>query len=258
MGKVATTQPNAGGNPTARLHTIRPLDPAVDGKDLPVTTIYREWSGAANGKGRIHSVLISEVNLEFPAGDHIRVSAGLVGSGQETTGALATTPALQTEQLLLSNDVKFFRGTQGSPAEISSRIVRNSIRFRFAYQFDEENSRFPGSGLFRGRAWADRPDWSLEWQEFIDDSDVTVHDNYLSQATEEVKLLVEGAVIGSGPEKHQLEIRFLAAKPKITAKAEAAGKSIYSYQIGFADAFREGSNDVITVKVQNTQTSYLV
>ncbi len=260
MGRVTSVQPNAGGNPTAWKHTFKPQDPATDGKDLPVITIYREWASAANAKGRIHSVHVASVKLAFPPSGVVQVSGTLIGSGQETTGALATPPALLTQQLLQCNDLQFLRGTQGAPTDISSRLVRGSLSFEFTWQFDAENARRPGGGLYMSRAWVGVPVITMNWQEFVDDSDVTVHDSYLTPSAprEEVKVIVNGAQIATGPEKQSLELRVLAAYPQIGGKSQAGDKSIYPFSIGRAEAFKEGSNDVYTAIVQNTETSYLV
>ena len=260
MGKVTSVQPNAAGNPTAWRHTNKPQDPATDGKDLPVTTIYREWADLAAAKGRIHSCHVASVKLAFPPSGVVQVSGSIVGSGQETTGALATPPALLTQQLLQSNDMQFLRGTQGAPTDITSRLVRGSLSFDFTWQFDQENARVPGGGLYMSRAWVGVPVLTMSWQEFVDDTDVTVHTNYLTPPAtrEEVKVIVNGATIGAGPEKQSLELRVLAAYPQIGGKSQAGDKTIYPFSVGRAEAFKEGANDVCTVIVQNTETSYLV
>lgn len=256
LGKVSSVQPDAGGAPTAWRHTFRPLDPGVDGKDLPVTTVYRELTGAANLKGRMHSVAVASFGISFPASRAIQCEASLLASGQETTGALATPPALLSLVPLFSNDMVFSRGAQGAPTAVTSRVVRGSMRFGFTWNLDEENARHAGSGLYRARAWVGTPAPTLEWQELVDDSDAAVHDAYLAQTIEEVKLNILGPTIAAA-QKHELEIRFLAARPKITGRAQSGDKTIYSFRVGPEDAFKESTNDVFTVIVENTESSYL-
>src|SRR5579883_3039293 len=56
MGKVVTTQPNPGGNPTAYKHVLTFFDPATAGKQVPVTTIVEKVSSAANFLRRLESM----------------------------------------------------------------------------------------------------------------------------------------------------------------------------------------------------------
>lgn len=258
MGKVTSTQPNAGGNPTAWKHTIKPFDPTVDGKDLPVTTLYTEAANVAAAKRKLHSCAVRELAIEFPPGGPVECSAALVGSGEITTGALATPPSLAALNLVLSSDMVFKFGVQGAPADISGEIVRGSVRFSFTWTLDDENARTSGSGLYRARAWVKQPQFSLEFQRFVDDADFTPHTDWLAGTVREVLITVAGAVIGSGPEKHQLEIRGLAVRPDVVRLGQQGDKTVYQYTIGPDHWFKEGSNEVGTITVQNTETSYLV
>ncbi|GEM_PF-3974340 len=256
MGKVTTTTPN-GGNPTAKLHTGKPLDPGVDGSELPVATIYREWANAAAAKGRIHSIAVPSFQITLPASQPVRLECSIVGSGQETTGALSTPPALPASlDLLLSNNLVFRRGTQGSPSDVTSRVIRGSVRVGFGWGLEEELRRTAGSGLYAARSVISTPQPFIEWSELVDDTDVTVHSNYLAQSVEEVKGTVQGTVIGGGPETHQLEFRMLAARVKITGKSQVGKYTVYQFRAGIEDAAKEGANDVFTIAVQNTQTTY--
>src|SRR5579859_3049558 len=115
MGKVTSTQPNAAGNPTAWKHVIKPQDPTVDGKDLPVTTIYDEVNTAANLQRRLQSMCVKDFTLEFPASAPGKISINLIGSGQTTAGLLAAQPAIPTYNVLMSNDMSFLYGPQGAP-----------------------------------------------------------------------------------------------------------------------------------------------
>src|SRR5262249_7205185 len=63
MGKVTSTQPNAGGNPTAYSHAIKFLNPATDGKDMPVTTIFAQAAAAANLNRRLLDLCFGSVQL---------------------------------------------------------------------------------------------------------------------------------------------------------------------------------------------------
>jgi len=258
LGKVTTTQPNAGPNPTAYQHVFRPLDPATDGKDLPVTTVYTEVANVAALKRRLHACMVRELAIDFPPSSVVQVSCTLQGSGQITTGALAGIPALSAMTLLKSNDMQFFYGAQAGPTDISSEIVRGSVRFGFSWNPDDDNSRAPGGGLYRSRAWVGMPSPTLEFQRFVDDAASTPHDEWLAGTIREVKIVVEGAQIGPGPEKHKLEIRGLAVIPQGVRIGQSGDKSVYQYTISPEHWIKEGANDVLTVTVLNTESSYLV
>jgi hypothetical protein len=258
MGKVASSQPNAGTNPTCWAHAIKPLDPGTDGKDLPVTTIYTEANQAALMQRRIKSACAVSVSLEFPANAPGELTVAVTGSGEVVTGALATPPAIPTYNLLMSNDLVFKYGTQAAPTDISGEIVAGSVKFTFTWNFDDANSRAPGGGLYRSRAWVTAPSISLDFQRFVDDSSSTPESERLGDTIREVKITAPGSTIGPGPEKHQIEIRGLAVVPQSVKIGQSGDKSVYQYSIGPSHWLKQGAADVVTVTVQNLETSYLV
>jgi len=258
MGKVTSVQPNAGGNPTAWRHTIKPLDPAVDGKDLPVTTIYTEAANVAGLKRRLHSIAVRSFGFEFPATGAMNLTADLVGSGQITTGALATPPTLLDDPRLFCQNMTFDYGAQGAPSNIITELVRGSLRFGFTWNLDDENARHPGSGKFRSRAWVMKPDATLEFQRLVDDAVATPQTEYEAGTILEVKFKITGVQIGAGPEVHDLEVRGLAVAPRAIPKGQAGDKTVYQYSFGPDDWLKQGAADVLTVIVTNTQASYLV
>lgn len=254
MGKVTSVL--LGGGPGYK-HTFKPLDPSADGKDLPVTTIYREWANVAAAKGRLHACGVRNVELTFPPSGVVQLAVEVIGSGQETTGALASPPAIPSLNLLHSNDMLFQFGAQGAPGDVSAEIVRGSVRFGFTWSPDEENRRAPGGSLYASRLWVGQPQPTLSFQRFVDDADATAETEWLAGTKREVKVTVAGAVI-AGPDKHQIVIRGLAVVPEGIRKGRVNDKTIYEYTIGPDHWLKEGSNDVVTVEVQNTETSYLV
>jgi hypothetical protein len=258
LGKVASTQPNAGGNPTAWQHVIKPLDPGTDGKDLPVTTIYAEVNQATAMQRRLVALCANSVSLEFPANAPGQLTVGLTGSGAIVTGVLATPPAIPLYNLLMSNDMVFKYGTQGAPVDISSEIVSGSVKFSFTWNLDDANSRAPGGGVNRSRAWVTSPSISLDFQRFVDDASATVETERLSDSAKEVKVTVAGSQIGTGPERHQIEIRGLAVVPAAVKIGQSGDKSVYQYSLPAECWHKEGAADVVTVTVQNLETSFLV
>lgn len=258
MGNVTSTQPNSVGNPTAWKHVIKPLDPSAVAKDLPVTTIYDEANASANLERRLLDMCIHDFTIEFPKSAPAKISANLIGSGRVTTGLLASQPALPALNLLMSNDMVFKYGPQAAPTDISSEIVNGSVKFGFTWNMDDANSRAPGGGLFRSRAWINQPDISLEFQRFVDDAASTPVDDWLADTIREVLITVPGAIIGTGPEKHQIDIRGLAVIPHSVKIGQSGNKSVYQYSIGPDHWLKQGAADVVTVTVQNLETSFLV
>jgi hypothetical protein len=241
---------------TAYAHTIKPMDPNA-GKDLPVTTIYTEAANVAGLARRLQSCCVKDFTLEFPASAPGKITANFIGSGQITTGILATPPALLPYNVLMSNDMLFKYGTQASPTDISAQIVLGSVKLTFTWAMDDKNSRAPGGGLYRSRAWLDAPSITLTFQRWIDDAVSTPNDDWLADTIQEVNITVAGALI-SGAYYHQINIRGLAVVPSVVKLGQVGNKSIYDYTIGPDHWLKQGAADVLVITVQNLETSYLV
>jgi len=257
MGNVASTQPNAAGAPTAWQHVIKPLDPSSAGKDLPVTTIYSESANVTNLQRRLASMCVKDVTLEFPKSAPLKATANLVGSGQVTTGLLASQPTVSAFVPLMSNDMVFKYGAQGAPADVSSQIVAGSVKFGFSWNMDDGNSRAPGGGLYRSRAWVGVPQFTLDFQRYIDDAVSTPNDDWLADTIQEVLFSVNGPLIAAA-EFHRISIRGLAVVPTVVQLGQSGDKSVYQYSIASNHFLKQGAADVVTVTCENLETSFLV
>src|SRR3990167_3043468 len=92
MGKVATSQPNPGGNPTAYDHLFTFADPAVS-KHAPTTTVYEELT--ADLKRRLVSLACNDFALTGRARQPVELRATWFGGGGTPEGAYAgALPAL--------------------------------------------------------------------------------------------------------------------------------------------------------------------
>jgi hypothetical protein len=258
MGLVTSSQPNAGSNPTAWKHVIKPFDPSAGPKDLPVTTIYTEAANVTGLQRRLQSMCVKDFSLEFPASAPGKITANLIGSGQITTGVLATPPAIPTYNFLMSNDMSFLYGPQGAPVDISSQIVLGSVKFTFTWNMDDANSRAPGGGLYRSRAWVTQPDITLTFNRFVDDALSTPDDDWLADTIQEVNITVAGPTLGVGPEKHQINIRGLAVVPTIVKLGQSGNKSVYQYTFSPDHWLKQGAADVVTITCQNLESSFLI
>jgi hypothetical protein len=258
MGTSVASQPDAGGSPTAWLHTIKPQDPVAVGKDLPVTTIYAEAGGAANMQRRLQSMAMKSVSLDIPGkGSPLKVTCDLVGSGQITSGLLASQPSLMTLVPLFSQNLVFKYGTQGAPTDISSQIVDGSVKLTFTWGFDDANSRAPSGGLYRSRAWLTNPQISLTFNRFVDVASSQPNDDFFSDLIQEVNFSVAGPAIGA-TQFHSFGVRLLAVVPTVVKLGQSGDKSIYQYTIGPDHMLKQGSNDVIVISAENLETSFLV
>jgi hypothetical protein len=253
MGKVTSTLLGSA----VYSHVIKPQDPSADGKDLPVTTIYSEAANTANLQRRLQSLCVKGLTLEFPASAPLKITAQLEGSGQITTGLMGSQPSLATLVPLMSNDLVFKYGTQAAPTDISSEIVSGSVKFSFTWNVDDANSRAPGGGLYRSRAWLNSPDISLEFQRFVDDAASTPNDDWLADTIKEVLFSVNGPLAG-GAFFHSIAVRGLAVIPQAIKLGQSGNKSVYQYSIGPDHWLKQGAADVVTVTCQNLETSFLV
>jgi hypothetical protein len=257
MGNVTSTQPNAGGAPTAWQHVIRPLDPSSAGKDLPATTIYSEAANTANLQRRLQSMCVKDVTLDFPKSSPLKCVVNLIGSGAVTTGALASPPAVMTLVPLMSNDLVFKYGTQGAPTDISSQIIAGSLKFSFTWNPDDANSRAPSGGLYRSRMWVGTPHLNLSFRRLVDDAASTPSDDFFADTIQEVLFSVNGPLIAAA-EFHRISIRGLAVIPQVVKIGQEGDKSVYQYTFGPDHWLKQGSNDVVTVTCENLETSFLV
>jgi hypothetical protein len=253
LGNVSS----AAGAGASFIHTIKPLDPSSAGKDMPATTIYAEAANAANLQRRLQSMIVKDVALDFPAGAPLKLAVNLIGSGQVTTGALATPPALMTLIPLMSNDLVFKYGTQAAPTDISSQIVAGSVKFSFSWTPDDANSRAPGGGLYRSRMWVGTPNFNLTFQRFVDDTASTPNDDFFADTIQEVLLSVAGPLI-SGSDFHKITVRALAVVPTIVKLGQSGNKSIYQVTIAPDHFLKQGAADVVTVTCENLESSFLV
>jgi hypothetical protein len=258
MGTSAATQPDSSGSPTAYLHTIKPQDLTVNGKNLPVTTVYAEASEMPNMQRRLQSMAVKSLALDIPGkGSPLKITVDLVGSGQIASGLLASQPALMTLVPLLSQNLVFKYGTQGATTDISSQIVDGSVKLSFTWGFDDANSRAPSGGLYRSRAWVTEPDIQLTFNRFVDAADSSPNDDFFADTIRECEFSVAGPAIGA-TQFHSLDVRLLAVVPSIVKLGQAGNKTVYQYTIAKDHILKQGAADVIAVKVINLETSFLV
>jgi hypothetical protein len=260
MGTSVASQPDSGGSPLAYLHTIKPQDPVANGKNLPVTTIYAEASAMANMQRRLLSMVVKQVTLDVPGkGAPLKLTVDLVGSGQVTSGLLASQPSLYTLVPLFSQNLVFKYGPVGATSDISSTIVDGSVKLTFSWGFDDSNSRAPSGGLYRSRAWLTEPQISLSFQRFVDDADSAPNDDFFTDSVREAIISVQGPQIaGDGTQFHSFQVDLKSFVPTMVKLGQKGDKSVYQYTVSKDHFLKQGGNDVIVVTAENLETSFLV
>jgi hypothetical protein len=260
MGTSVASQPDSGGSPLAFQHVIKPQDPVANGKNLPVTTIYTEASEMPNMQRRLQSMVVKQVALDVPGkGSPLKVTVDLVGSGQITSGLLASQPSLYTLVPLFSQNLVFKYGPVGATVDISSQIVDGSVKLTFGYGFDDRNARAPSGGLFRSRAWLTEPEITLSFQRFVDTADSSPNDDYFANAIRECIFSVQGPQIaGDGTQFHSFQVDLKSFVPTVVKMGVAGDKTVYQYTVAKDHFLKQGTNDVIVVTAENLETSFLV
>jgi len=257
MGKVITSQPNPGSNPTAYRHVITFLD-ASAGKDAPVTTIYEQVNAQAAFERKLESLAVSDFSISGSARDVAQLQMSLIGSGKTTNGAV-TVPALTPVSVFDMGGLTFKLGTPGAPATLSERLLDFSVRV--TQNLDVQNSYRPGGGLYASRMWVGARRATFDAQIYIDSANTDLMDYFMNGDLLEVSFKFTGDTILAGqPEAHDCEIKFPAAR--ITAIPIATQSDMLTYRIsaGETDVYRDAGgtpNEPLQITVTNTIPSYL-
>lgn len=260
MGTSVASQPDSGGSPLAYQHVIKPQDPVANGKNLPVTTIYTEASEMPNMQRRLWSMVAKQLTFDIPGkGMPPKITLDMVGSGQITSGLLASQPALYSLIPFFSQNLVFKYGPVGATVDISSQIVDGSVKLTFSYGFDDKNSRAPSGGLYRSRAWLTEPEITLAFQRFVDSADSSPNDDFFSDAIRECIFSLQGPQIaGDGTQFNSIQVDLKSFVPTVVKLGQSGDKTVYQYTVAKDHFLKQGSNDVIVVTAENTETSFLV
>lgn len=252
MGKVVTTQPNAGGNPAAYDHAITFADPSAS-KHAPTTTVYEELT--ADLKRRLVSLACNDFSLSGRSRDPVQLTANWVGSGQTSDGAIASLPALTAQSFFLGADTDVLFGPQAAPVSIKDRILDWSLTV--SQNLEADLGYHPGSGKFRGRAWFGPRRVSASLTLFAKETDdlLTL---FLGDTVRELQIVLTGDQIGPGPEKHKAVIALPAVRITGFDDAVEGNHLVYRVEIGEQGVLKEGSNEPLTITVTNTENSLLV
>jgi len=251
LGKVATTQPNPSGNPTAYQHVFTFADPATS-KHAPTTTVYEELT--ADLKRRLVSLACNDFTLTGRSRDVVQLSANWLGSGETVAGALTPLPALTPQSFLLGADADIQLGPQGAPVSIKERVLEWSLAI--SQNLHADLGYHPGSGKFRGRIWYAARRVSASLLLFAKETD-DILSLFLDDTVRELKIDLPGDLIGPGPEKHRAIIRLPAVRITALDDAIEGHHIIYRVEIGEQGVLKQSGLEPLEITVTNTEASFL-
>jgi hypothetical protein len=251
MGKVATTQPNPGGNPAAYNHAITFADPAVS-KHAPTTTVYEELT--ADLKRRLVSLACNDFSISGRAREPVQIVANWIGSGATVDAALSPLPALTAQSFFLGADTDILLGPQGAPVSLKDRVLDWSLSV--SQNLEADLGYHPGSGKFRGRLWYGVRRISAALTFFAREADDLVA-LFLDDTLRELQIILTGDAIGPGPETHRALIKLPAVRLTALDDALEGNHIVYRVEISESGVLKQPASEPIEITVTNTESSLL-
>lgn len=223
-------------------------------KQIPVTTLYEELGTGL--KRKLHAMAVAEFSLSGRSREVVQSAASLIGSGQETRGALTAVPAMTPVVLLVGGDVTVNYGPQGAPVSFGDRLREWSVRL--SQQPDADGGYTPGSGKYRSRLLVTRRVASCSFVVEVDEANADLFDALLNRDTKELAIALDGLTIGSSADTHGGVIRFPAVRLTAVEIGVDNGRAVYRVDIGEEQVLKDGSNEPVTLTVRNDVPNYLV
>jgi len=251
MGKVVTSQPNPGGNPTAYAHAVTFADPAVT-KHAPTTTVYEELT--ADLKRRLVSLACNDFSLSGRAREPVQIAANWIGSGATVDAALSPLPALTAQSFFLGADTDILFGPQGAPVSLKDRVLDWSVSV--SQNLEADLGYHPGSGKFRGRLWYGVRRVSAALTFFAREADDLVS-LFLDDTLRELQIILNGDTIGPGPEKHRGLIKLPAVRITALDDSLEGNHIVYRVEINESGVLKQPGAEPIEITVTNTESSLL-
>jgi hypothetical protein len=230
FGKVVTTQPDAGGNPTVYQHVFSPMDVTVT-RQLPATTIVEQLGTAINRK--FPSMISASLGFRGEGSARISVSESLQGSGKLVlpsglTGAdIAGCHYAYESQCTLKTDTG---AVLTNLATAPQRV--NSWTFDIVNQLLADDGYRPGAAAFQTAADADsgevRSEMLLGDQSFNFGFNVRLlsDDPFLAYLLAQTPLIITNDIEGgtiTGIYKNKLSIKAYKAPVKAAPISERNG-----------------------------------
>ena len=252
LGAVATTQPDAGGNPTVYDHDFTP-QVASTSVQLPAITLVEEPVANTGIKKKIHDLVVSSFEISGAGVDRLQISADLKGSGNQANSTLSM-PAITAAKFLRWKDVKFELGNQGGAlTDLSSRL--KSFRFKYDNKTLDEDGYYPGSGLYRGRHEFGDREIELDF-DLLQATDGAELDRLINSTNSAIKITAEGETI-TGIYKHKLIIDLPDLHFRTVERKYVDGKLAYGVACNIHYDDTGGVLYPVKLSVRNDQSAYL-
>ncbi len=231
-------------------HVFTALDPPVDGKSPPVTTMFEQLSDGIEQK--LHSLALNDFSISGRNQQIVQFQSNWIGSGELTAGALAGgLPAITPVTLFNGGDTIVSVGPQGAPVDISERDLEWSITVN--QNLKEALGYHPGSGLFRGRIWIGKRTFQLNLRIFFDDS-ADMRDLFLNNTLQEVQ--IDNQIDAN----NGITIKFPGVRFAPYEAQIEDGMFVHSLSTGDDGVFKDVGgtpNEPIEITVLNDEPTYL-
>jgi hypothetical protein len=254
MGKVTSTQPNAGLNPTAWSHAFK-MRPPTETKHARITTVYEALTADATFKRKLLAIAVNSLTLSGRGQEFVQLVVNAIGSGQTTEDPVALPGAVTSLVYLINGDMKLSVGnTGGALTDISDRMYEWSVGF--SQSIDEGNARYPSTGLYAGRFWFGDRKPTLQLKLWLDETS-DMWDAFIAGTQKEVKLENNGALFLAGqPETHGFILRFPAVSFALDGINEVDGKLCYTLSAAEDNVQKVTGEEAFEATVRNTTAAY--
>lgn len=250
-----TTTPLGVGPPAAYSHSIIFQDRIVDGHDLPST---RHWFKPAEDLGmKISGAICNSWGISYTRGQPvINLASSWMGAGQYANADIASVPALATLAelgYLREAGLDILIGTPGGEVSVAQRIA--SVGIEISNGLAADYSYYPGTGLYKGRAWMGRrvvtP--SLRLLADVTDDIFGTGMPFGDDDLQGFRITVTGDII-TATDRHKLDIYVPNMRYRRAKIVEDGNFVAWDLQ---PKTFQPSAAEVCTVIVQNTEAAYL-
>lgn len=261
FGKVVTTQPDAGGNPTVYQHVFSPMDVTVT-RQLPAITLVEQLGSAIDRK--FPSMVSESLGFRGEGSQRLSVSESLHGSGKLTTPSGLTGTDIsgchygyESQCTLKTDDGATVTNAATAPQRL------NSWAFDIINQLLADDGYRPGAAVFQTAANPDsgevRSEMLLGDQSFNFGFNVRLlsNDGFLAYLLAQTNLIITNDIVGAvitGAYNNKLTIK--AYKAPFRAVNIQDRNGLVSLDIQSGVLYDTTATKNVEVTLINTVSSY--
>jgi len=256
MGKVVST-PGETGPPAAYSHVITFQDPLVDGLDLASTG---HWFKPADDLGiKTKGAVCSEFSVAYSLGQSlISLNSNWIANGDYVNADLANVPALDLDTVmgtLFEKGLDIQLGPVASPVSIADRVA--AISLQVGNGVGETEGHYPGTGLYKGRAWQGKRIINPSLTVFAKETD-DILTLFAGDTVQELKIVITGDLI-TGTTYFSVTIDIPAVHFGNPLKIGAQGNFVaWELTPGDEGVFQPAAAEPITITVVNKEPDFLL